>query len=226
MNQDLISFDLDGTLVDTASEIAEAANLALESHGIGRRPMAEIALLIGAGTHSLMLRLLEQCFTEQPELRERIDPEAVLQSLDEHYAATTGTQAVPYPGCTELLDELRDAGVTLACVTNKEFRHAKHLLETIGLADRFEILIGGDTLPERKPHASVLQHVAQHFGVPLERMAHLGDSAIDVAAARQSGVAAWAVSYGYNAGRPIAQSDPDVIFDSLPAVGRHIFGRH
>ena len=123
-----------------------------------------------------------------------------------------------------MLRELRQAGLKIACVTNKEYRHARHLLEAIHLDQDFDVLIGGDSLPERKPHPSVLSHVARQFGVPLQRMAHLGDSAIDVSAARHTGVAAWAVSYGYNAGQPIAASEPDVIFDDLPAVTRHVLG--
>ncbi len=103
----LISFDLDGTLVDTATEIAEAANLALEAHGLARRPVDEITLLIGAGTRELMLRLLARIFLETPALAERVQTDAVLASLDQFYAQTTGTSARVYDGCREALARLR-----------------------------------------------------------------------------------------------------------------------
>lgn len=218
----LLSLDLDGTLVDTADEIAEAANRALETHGIARRPFDDIVVLIGAGTRELMLRLLARCFVERPELVERVRPDAVLQSMDVHYACTTGTSATPYAGCVEALAELKAAGVRLACVTNKEIRHARRVLDATGLAGHFDLVIGGDSLPEKKPHASVLRHVTQQLGVGPAQTAHVGDSATDVNAARNAGVAAWAVPYGYNAGRPIAESRPDRIFDTLPAMAAHV----
>ena len=222
MTYDLICFDLDGTLVDTASEIAEAANRALQSHGIARRPTAEITWLIGAGTRELMLNLLARCLLEQPELAGRVQPDAVLQSMDEHYAITTGSQAVPYGGCHDALEALRAAGVKLACVTNKELRHAHRVLKVTRLDDYFDLVIGGDSLPEKKPHRSVLRHVAQTLEVSLARTAHLGDSITDVTAARNAGVAAWAVPYGYNAGQPIADAKPDLLFDHLLAVSQHV----
>lgn len=215
---DLVCFDLDGTLVDTASEIGEAANRALASHGIPGRPLADITLLIGAGTRDLMLKLLAQCYLADPALASRTRVEDVLASMDEHYAITTGTSAVPYDGCRDALRRLRADGVRLACVTNKELRHAKRVLKATRLDSYFELVIGGDSLSEKKPHASVLQHVAHAIGVSTRHTAHIGDSAIDVAAARNAGVAAWAVPYGYNAGVPITDAAPDRIFASLAQV--------
>jgi phosphoglycolate phosphatase len=226
MHCEAVSFDLDGTLIDTASEIAEAANRALDAHGIERRPLAEITLLIGAGTRALMLELLARCFLEQPALAGRVRTDDVLASMDAHYAVTTGTSSLPYAGCREALNEIKAIGVRLACVTNKELRHTQRVLEVHRLQGFFDLVIGGDSLLEKKPHASVLRHAAQHLGVHPARVAHLGDSAIDVRAARNAGVAAWAVSYGYNAGAPITDARPDRLFDSLPQVADHVLAGH
>ncbi len=225
MVYDIVSFDLDGTLVDTAGEIALAANRALGSHGVAPRSTAEITLLIGDGSRQLMLKLLARVYFEQPMLVETAAAEAVLASFEHELAAAIGSAALPYPGVRDALVRLRDAGVRLACVTNKELRHARRVLQASRLDDLFELVIGGDSLPQKKPHASVLRHVVEKLHGDPRRAAHVGDSRIDVEAARNAGVAAWAVPYGYNAGMPIADARPQRIFAGLAQVAEHVLAQ-
>ena len=222
MIYDIVSFDLDGTLVDTASEIAEAANRALAAHGIERRPVPEITQFIGHGTRELIIRLVERVVTERPALADRLPLSSVLAGMDQHYAQTTGTTATPYEGTVEALQMLSAAGVKLACVPNKEFRHACRVLTVTGLAPYFELTIGGDSLAWKKPHASVLQHVVHSLRGRPDRTAHIGDSGIDVEAARNAGVTAWAVPYGYNGGVPIDAAQPERIFPGLLSMAQHV----
>lgn len=222
MSFDAITFDLDGTLVDTAAEIAEAVNRTLLDFGLAPRPLDEITALIGHGLHPLMVRLLQRLQVERPALIGRLLADEVLPVLDRHYAMTVGTQARPYPGVPQALDALLADGMRLGCVTNKEGRHARRVLEVCGLADRLVLLIAGDTLPEKKPHASVLQHAAQRLGVTPDRLAHVGDSRTDIESACNAGVAAWAVPYGYNGGEPIEAAHPQRIFAGLAEVAAHV----
>lgn len=224
MNYSLVSFDLDGTLVDTAAEIAEAAGRALEEHGLKRPPVPEIVALIGMGTHELIRQLVLGIVGDELPWAATVSLPAVHASMDRHYAITTGTTAVPYPRAREALERLRAAGVKLACVTNKESRHAHRVLEVTGLAGYFALVIGGDTLPVKKPDAGVLGYVIATLGGTAPGTAHVGDSRIDVEAAKNAGVGAWAVPYGYNGGRPVAESGPDRLFDDLGAVADHVLG--
>ena len=218
----LISFDLDGTLVDTAPEIAAAANLTLAGLELPQRSLHEITQLIGQGAQALMRQLLEQALVAQPQAAGRWTTAEALISFDDHYASTAGTAPAPYAGAHQTLQRLRAHGVMLACVTNKEMRHTLRVLQANGLASCFDLVVAGDTLAHKKPHASVLRTVVQTLGCELAAAAHVGDSATDVAAARNAGVAAWAVPYGYNGGVPIGDSAPDRIFERLAAVAEHV----
>jgi phosphoglycolate phosphatase len=217
-----LSFDLDGTLVDTAEEIAEAVNRTLAEFGVAARPLDEIKLLIGGGAHELMRRLIEQIQTERSAGANPLPIDDVLARLDDHYAETAGTTGLPYADCVDSLRRLRVAGLRLVCLTNKEERFARRVLQQTRLDGYFELLIGGDTLVHKKPHASVISHVLQQLGGRAEHFAHIGDSRTDVETARNASVAAWAVPYGYNAGEPIAAAQPDVLFANLAAVVRHV----
>ncbi len=222
MRYSVISFDLDGTLVDTAGEIAEAANRTLAEFGVERQAVDLISGFIGAGTRQMMLRLLAHVLLDKPALADRLPADEVLRRLDVHYSVTAGSTGRPYPGCDETLRRLRDGGVRLACLTNKEKRFAKRVLEATRLRDHFDLVVGGDSLPQRKPHASTLAHVLQVLGGERHRAAHVGDSRIDVETARNAGVAAWAVPWGYNGGEPIGAAGPHRVFESLAQIADHV----
>ena len=218
-----LSFDLDGTLVDTAAEIAEAANRATAEFGLAAQPVAAITPLIGAGGHELVRRLLARLAVDVPAAA-AVSLEQVAARFKQHYAAIAGSSATPYPGCAEALQRLRSAGLRLACVTNKDLREARLTLQATALDGCFELLLGGDSLPQKKPRREVLDHALRALGAERRGFAHIGDSATDIAAARNAGVAAWAVPWGYNGGEPVAAARPDRLFDSLPGIADYVLG--
>jgi len=222
MRYSVVTIDLDGTLIDTAAEIAEAANRTLAQFGVERQPIELISTFIGAGTRQMMLRLMAHLTMAQPALIERLPPDEVLHALERHYGATVGVNSRPYDGVEAALERLRENGVRCALVTNKELRFAQKLLKVHHLAPYFSYVVGGDTLPQKKPDPAVMAHVLRVMGGEAHRAAHLGDSQVDVDTARQAGMAAWAVPWGYNGGEPITQARPDRIFNSYAEVAEFV----
>ena len=221
MQYSVITFDLDGTLVDTASEIAEAANRTLVECGLPRQSVEAVSQFIGAGTRQMMQGLLAHVLRDYPGHQLKLDERQMFNRLDYHYSCTAGMDPRPYPGCAESLQRLRAAGVRVACLTNKEHRFAVKVLQAAGLSPLLELVIGGDSLPQRKPDPQPVFHILKVLGGEAHRAAHVGDSRTDVQTAKAAGVAAWAVPWGYNAGEPIEASQPDRLFFSLSDIADH-----
>ncbi len=220
----IVSFDLDGTLADTAGEIAEAANRTVEEFGLPRRPVADIATLIGAGTKELMIGLLRLIATDPATADVVLDQDIALDRFAHHYSLTSGMTCRAYPTAQDALERLRRAGVRLACVTNKEERYSRKVLAACAMQDAFDLLVGGDTLAVKKPDARVLAHAIAMLGGERGSTAHVGDSRTDVEAARNAGVASWVVPYGYNQGEAIENARPDIVFRNLGEVADHVLG--
>ena len=141
--------------------------------------------------------------------------DALMPAFSLHYFEHCGRRSRVYPEVEAALDGLRDRGAHLAVITNKEERFAFPLLERHGLRDYFELVVCGDTLPAKKPDPMPIVHCLRRFGVSPAHAVFVGDSEIDVMTARAAGVAAWAVPYGYNHGRPIASARPDRVIESF-----------
>ena len=191
---DIIGFDLDGTLVDSNRDLAPAINHALSL--IGRPAIAPDATrkLIGGGARKMLERAVELTGGMMPE----DEFEAIHGELLLHYEAHIADHTVPYPGCLAALDALAERGCRLAVVTNKIEVFSRKLLAELGMADRFEAILGGDTLgPGRsKPARDMIDAAILRCGGG--RFAMVGDSTYDVLAAKNAGVPVVALSFGYN----------------------------
>jgi phosphoglycolate phosphatase len=131
---------------------------------------------------------------------------------------------VLYPGVLEGLNAWKNAGMPMALVTNKAAAFTEPLLAATGLRDFFDLVLSGDSLPEKKPHPLPLLHACQHFGVKPENNLHLGDSRHDVQAARAAGCRVWLVPYGYNPGNPAQSLDCDAIVATLAEAAQLMLG--
>ena len=215
----LVLFDLDGTLVDTAPEIADAVNDTLAQCGLPLVRQQQVNDWIGHGTRTLLIEALASAQGRAVEAV-RTDPDLPRMAgiFDGHYQQRCGTRSQPFHHVIEALDGLRERGVHLAVVTNKEGRYTDTVLRAHGLHTRFDAIISGDTLPTKKPDpAGVAQCLAQ-FNVPAAQALFVGDSSIDAATARHAGVAVWLLPYGYNMGQAVESCRPDRVIPDMRAV--------
>lgn len=186
----LVVFDLDGTLVDSASDIAEAVNRTLVDWSLPRQEETVVRGWIGDGARALVASAFAHAGKE-------VDLEEVMPGFMLHYAECLLLYPAVYPGVIETLDELRDRGVAVAVCTNKPERFVRPLLDALGLGGYFECIVGGDTLAERKPSAMPLLHVVEHFGLQPAQCLMVGDSATDVQTAQAARMPMALVTYGY-----------------------------
>lgn len=201
-----VLFDLDGTLIHSAPDIAEAANRMLDGLGLPRWSEAAVSRLIGRGAPSLVERVLDGAGAGlAPAARL-----AALAQFQQHYDSISGQGASLYPGVAGALEQLRAMDLRLGVVTNKYHHSAQRLLQQFGLSPLFELVVGGDTLAQRKPHPAPVRHACACLDLAPGQVLYVGDSAHDVEAANGAGVPVYCVPYGYNEGRPV---------DGLPATG-------
>jgi phosphoglycolate phosphatase len=217
-----VLFDLDGTLLDSAPDLAAAANAMLGELGLPGRDPAVIATYIGKGIPRLVERTLAG------SLDATADPAALARALpiyERHYAAESGRRSVPFPGVVEGLHALRAAGVPLACITNKAERLTVDLLRRTALDGFFDVLMCGDTVARKKPDPEPVLAACGRLGVAPADALMIGDSANDVQAARAAGCPVWCVPYGYNEGRPVESLDCDALVPDLAEAARRVLGR-
>ncbi len=209
---EMVLIDVDGTLVDSVPDLAYCVDEMMDRIGLPRRGEQAVRQWVGNGVERLVRRALANSLDGEPDeaLFQRAYPVFL-----ELYAENTSKRSRLYPGVVEGLDFLQGAGYRLGCVTNKAEQFTLPLLRDLGILDRFEIVVSGDTLPKKKPDPLPLLHAAEQLGARPEASLMIGDSQSDVKAARAAGFAIVCMSYGYNHGEDIRDYHPDAVIDSM-----------
>ncbi|GAB7541383.1 phosphoglycolate phosphatase [Cupriavidus sp. 8B] len=208
-----VLIDLDGTLVDSAPDIVEAANRMLADLGSPALPFDTVAAFIGRGVPNLVRRVLETA-----QIAPRVDAADAVAIFHRHYVETNGRLGSVFPGVEAGLAALQRQGYRLACVTNKPRALAAPLLALTGLAAYLEVLVAGDSIAQMKPDPEPLRHACRLLDVDPVHGVLVGDSAVDVAAARAAGIPVCLMRYGYAGPGGPAALGADALVDSLEAL--------
>ena len=211
--------DLDGTLINTAPDLADSVNIMLERMGRDAWPLDKVSGWIGNGVSRLVKRALTDSMDGEPDSD---DYEKGYALFLEAYGENVSAKSRPYDGVVAGLDKLKAAGFHLACVTNKAEAFTLPLLADLRLDGYFELVVSGDSLPRKKPDPLPLTHACEHFGISPDQGVLIGDSANDVKAAIAAGMPVICVNYGYNQGVDLTTLQTQGVIDSLDKLDQQL----
>ena len=212
---DLVLFDLDGTLVDSVGDLHWCGNEMLHRLDMAPARLEDARRWVGNGLERFVKRCLTRTMEGEPPAPLFDEGVALFREL---YAAHASDHSEVYPGVVETLEALSRRALKLACVTNKPEPFTSQLIAAMGLERYFELVVAGDTTARKKPDPMPLHYAADHFGLAYRRCLMVGDSSNDVLAARAAGFSIACVPYGYNHGRDIRDSAPDLVVDDLAGL--------
>lgn len=213
-NKAVILFDLDGTLINSAPDLALAVNHMLKT--LDRDTFSEDVIdgWVGNGAQTLVNRAL----SGQSEVDVNLDASFAAEALEiflTFYAQNLCLATVTYPNVPATLKALKGKGYRLAIVTNKPFSFVAPILEGLGLGGLFEVILGGDSLAQKKPNPAPLLHVCEKLNVDVSACVMVGDSKNDILAANACAMQSVGVTYGYNYGEDISMYKPNVVIDDF-----------
>ena len=224
-----VAFDLDGTLVDSAPGLTAAVDNALYALELPMAGEERVVTWIGNGADVLIQRALTWARQERAALRAsqgkpsvdhddipQAEQQTILRKLfDRYYGEVAEEGSFLFPAVADTLGALHAKGLPLALVTNKPTPFVAPILASLDIAKYFTVVIGGDDVKNKKPHPEPLLMVAEKLGLAPAELLFVGDSRNDIQAAKAAGCRSIGLTYGYNYGEPISQSEPDYIFDQF-----------
>lgn len=209
--REVLLFDLDGTLVDSATDLHRAMNMSLNALQLPTVTEAQVRVWVGKGTALF-------CQSTLQHLTGKVDPAQQQQLLDTFlkiYNADPCVETQPFDGILEFLEWGLAQKKTMICVTNKPEAPARAIVDHLGMTHYFADVIGGDRFEERKPHPRQLLYCVEQYAQSKDQVLMIGDSSNDVEAARRAGIDCVVVSYGYNHGENILDCQPQQVVDNL-----------
>lgn len=209
---ELIIFDLDGTLADTRADLTGAVNYALGRLHLPKLPMETVCQHVGHGVQALLTAVLG------PEHQDRL-PEGA-QLFQEYYAAHLLDETHLYPGVRETLEHFRKK--RKAIVTNKPLSFTMTILKGLQIGEHFDLVLGGDSTTERKPHPEPVRKVLTTLRTDPRRAVMVGDSPADIEMAKKAGLYSVAVTYGLRPVEELQAAGPDLLLDDLLELRRHL----
>jgi len=210
----LIIFDLDGTLIDSGADLALALNAMLRT--LKREEFSEETIHEWVGNGALTL--VKRGLSGSVIVDESLESEYVHKALDiflDSYTENVCVKTELYPNVKNTLQKLKNDRYTLAIVTNKPFAFVEPILKTLGLERYFKLIVGGDSLKEKKPSPTPLLHVCKELGFLPSKSVMVGDSKNDILAAKAAQMDSIGVTYGYNYGESISVYEPTVVINDF-----------
>ncbi|WP_444995832.1 phosphoglycolate phosphatase [Aliikangiella sp. IMCC44359] len=214
---DWVGFDLDGTIVNSLPDITLALNSMLGVLGRTSQPEEKVRNWIGNGVPMLVKRALSDNIVPNKNKYELLFADALALFM-RAYRQHLCSESYLYPGALETLNKLGQTRISLTLITNKPIEFTIPLLEKLNIIDYFDLILGGDSLAEKKPSPLPLKHAANQLNLPLSNGLMIGDSSNDIYAAQRAGCPVVAVNYGYNHGLSIEELSPDLIVDNLTEI--------
>jgi len=216
VNKKVIIFDLDGTLIDSVPDLALSINDMLEALHRNTFSQETIRFWVGNGAPILVKRAL----LGKKEINKPVDEKLFQKALSiflDAYKKNLILSTHPYPHVTTTLHKLSQ-DYTLALVTNKPFIFIEPILKNLGINMLFKVILGGDSLKEKKPSGMPLLHVCKQLKITPKEAVMVGDSSNDVLSAKSASIQTIGVSYGYNYGESIERYSPDIIIDQFDDI--------
>ncbi len=203
----VVLFDLDGTLIDSEKDIAEAANFTRQHYGLARVPDSTIAQYVGNG----VLVLLEKSL----ETRDKSKILEAYEVFKQHYRVHCADHTKTFRGTFELLDHLKHRGIRMGVVSNKPQEFTDSVLNQLGLMPYFGVAFGPEATVNRKPHPEPLLVAAEKLGASASETIMIGDSVVDILAAQAAPMRVGVLTHGYGTREMLEANHPDWIVDSL-----------
>ncbi len=206
----LFLFDLDGTLIDSREDIARGVNAVLAIMELPKLAMPEVIRFVGDGMEALIERVLRDVTGAEPDEESiRIGVRLLVEEYGNHLLDTTRL----YPGVRETITDLHWA--KLGLVSNKPEALSRRILSLLGLADRFCSVLGGDSLPQRKPEPAPILEAVLRCNSEVGETVMVGDSPSDIVAGKRAGVITCGITSGYRTREELLATRPDVLIDHM-----------